>query len=260
MKSLTSVAVLVALVVGCGSGVQPRPLKALVFERDGWVWRARVDGSRRVRLARGEHPDISSDGRWILFRREVAYGEYELRLIASGGGRSRRVSSRVDESTWVPDSAQFLFVNAEGVHIARPGGSHSRLLVPRPQRRDGCSGMSTNESIAVLTCWRRPGFYDLFSVPLAGGELRRLTNFLVPVRGLVSGNRVLFIRDRGTWDEIWVMDADGSKRHQIGGAGDPAISLAAWFPDRRHLIGRIENRMMIFDSSTGTRRPVRPRA
>jgi hypothetical protein len=256
MKRLVAVAVLVALLVACGSDVQPRPRKALVFDRDGWVWQARIDGTHQVRVTRGEHPDISPDGRWILFWREADFGEYELRVVASSGGKSTLVSSDVDDSTWVPDSTRFLFVNAEGVHIARPGGSPSRLLEPQRTTQGGCSGVSTNESIVVLTCATRSGTSDLYSVPLSGGRLHRLTNFSLPVRALVRGDRILFVVDRGTWDEIWRMKVDGSKRRRLAGAGDPGITLAAWFPDGRHLIGRSENRMLIFDSITGTRHPV----
>jgi dipeptidyl aminopeptidase/acylaminoacyl peptidase len=81
------------------------------------VWIAHVDGSGKRRLAAGRSPQISPDGRWVVFRGGCdTYGDCRrLYLIASAGGRPRLVARGGSGALWSPDSRFVLFVGASGI-------------------------------------------------------------------------------------------------------------------------------------------------
>ena len=89
------VAGVVALAVGApggGAGPAAAPaMRMLVYEHKGWIYRARLDGTKPVRVVRGEYPKISPDGRWIAFLRSRSRRVAGLRVVAAAGGSASSV-------------------------------------------------------------------------------------------------------------------------------------------------------------------------
>ncbi|MHB8059818.1 MAG: hypothetical protein ACYDHO_03180 [Gaiellaceae bacterium] len=101
MRRASVAAVVVAVVLGTsvlgaalfashgGSDVT----RSLVYEKagSGTIWRANLDGSRPVRLAAGTNPQISPDGRFVAFFRNMKTGNAflrrDIRVPASTHGR-----------------------------------------------------------------------------------------------------------------------------------------------------------------------------
>jgi Tol biopolymer transport system component len=81
------------------------------------LWTMRADGSRKRRLTQNgtadEQPAWSPDGRWIVFSRQAADGEFDLAMIRSGGGRARLLTRTPDLDerfpAWSPDGRSIAF-------------------------------------------------------------------------------------------------------------------------------------------------------
>src|SRR5438270_784604 len=90
---VTLVALLRMLVVACCvSHYEPLARDAIVYtsySRDGaWIVRTNLDGRHRTRLAHGELPQVSPDGRWVAFYRRVLKTGWQLWVMPLTGGRS----------------------------------------------------------------------------------------------------------------------------------------------------------------------------
>jgi dipeptidyl aminopeptidase/acylaminoacyl peptidase len=96
--------------------------------------------------------------------------------------------------------------------------------------------------------------YDVFAVRVADGTIRRLTpteNAEYAPRWSPDGKRIGYsgthrgLTDRETTMEdthAWVMDADGSHRHDVSGAVDGRQSHPQWAPDGSALYFTVEQR------------------
>src|SRR6201987_1026175 len=59
---------------------------------------------------------------------------------------------------------------------------------------------------------------DLYSMPISGGEARKLTSgmgFNSQPRFSPDGKKITFLSDRGGSENIWIADADGSSPKQL---------------------------------------------
>lgn len=82
---------------------------------------------------------------------------------------------------------------------------------------------------------------DLYTLPVAGGEAKRLTEgpaWDQDPRWSPDGSKVLYVSDRGGNQEIWVRDV-GAKKGTMVTKGEPArFAEATWLPDGRHIVAR----------------------
>jgi len=75
---------------------------------------------------------------------------------------------------------------------------------------------------------------DIYTVPIAGGEARRLTSGLPwddQPRFSPDGRRIAFISDRDGMHNLWVMNADGGAPRQLSRDRKNTISSPAWIAD-----------------------------
>ena len=93
---------------------------------------------------------------------------------------------------------------------------------------------------------------DLYTVPIGGGRAHRLTSGMaydIQARWSPDGKRISFTTDRGGTDNVWIMDADGSRPRPVTKEPDRFTNSGAWSPDGRWIVVR---RRLTDRSSLGT--------
>ena len=238
----------------------------LVYEQSGWIWRADVDGTNSRRFVRGGSPNISPDGRWLLFRREHGAGKSSLHLIPSLGGKVTPVHSNSLAASWSPDSSRILIQDSDGLHIARRNGSGSRLLARQVTEEGGIyAGSAASNGSTVVFTRATPERSDVFAVPISGGEAVELTSDRQSGMSTLGTDHIAFVRYATPGTELWVMRADGSEARLLA-VGQRTIFPAIWFGDSRRLVAvttrlqwfsaPLEGRISVIDIRTGKHRAV----
>ncbi|MBI3786752.1 MAG: PD40 domain-containing protein [Ignavibacteriales bacterium] len=82
---------------------------------------------------------------------------------------------------------------------------------------------------------------DIYIMPIIGGEAKALTSgpaFDVQPRFSPDGKKISFTSDRDGIDNLWIMNADGTKLQQVTKEKERQVNNAVWTPDGQYLIGR----------------------
>jgi imidazolonepropionase-like amidohydrolase/Tol biopolymer transport system component len=82
---------------------------------------------------------------------------------------------------------------------------------------------------------------DLYVLPIEGGEARALTNGLPwdeQPRFSPDGKRIAFTSDRAGGDNIWIMNADGTKPSQVTKESYRLLNSPTWTPDGQYIAAR----------------------
>lgn len=82
---------------------------------------------------------------------------------------------------------------------------------------------------------------DIFSIPADGGEARQLTSGMawdMQPRFSPDGKQIAFTSDRAGGDNIWIMNADGSKPRQITKESFRLLNNPVWTPDGEYIAAR----------------------
>ena len=82
---------------------------------------------------------------------------------------------------------------------------------------------------------------DIYSVPIAGGEARALTDGIewsFQPRFSPDGSRIAFVSDRGGADNLWIMAADGADPRAVTEEKEHLVHNPSWSPDGRFLAGK----------------------
>jgi Tol biopolymer transport system component len=221
-----------------------RPKRAeIVFTRPtvpdaAWtnLWAIRPDGTglRRItnyREASDHAPEVSPDGKAIVFMRGLKGRCCNLWLVPAAGGEARQLTRSPgsdDIPAWSPDGRTIAFIRLSTVTrqhhlvlIDANGGNLRRLMRLRP---GGLAWLPSGQ-IAVT----HGGFIRVLT--RTGRLVRRLPYGYVPSWS-PDGRRVAFQRgDRvGYKSKIYVMNADGSGIVRISPRGADDIK-PKWSPD-----------------------------
>ncbi|MBU6341833.1 MAG: PD40 domain-containing protein [Bacteroidetes bacterium] len=82
---------------------------------------------------------------------------------------------------------------------------------------------------------------DIYSLPIGGGNatcLRAGIAWEVQPRFSPDGKQILFTSDAGGGDNIWVMQADGSKARQVTKENFRLLNNPTWMPDGQYFVAR----------------------
>jgi Tol biopolymer transport system component/imidazolonepropionase-like amidohydrolase len=93
---------------------------------------------------------------------------------------------------------------------------------------------------------------DLYTLPIGGGRATRLTSGMaydMQARWSPDGRRIAWTTDRGGNDNVWVMDAGGTRARPVTQEADRFTNGGAWSPDGRWIVAR---KRLTDQSSLGT--------
>ncbi|MCO7226316.1 amidohydrolase family protein [Pleionea sp. CnH1-48] len=82
---------------------------------------------------------------------------------------------------------------------------------------------------------------DLYTMPIAGGTARSITSGMswdMQPRFSPDGQWIAYTSDAGGGDNIWLMKADGSQKHQLTKESFRLLNSPAWSPDSRYIAAR----------------------
>jgi eukaryotic-like serine/threonine-protein kinase len=204
----------------------------LYVSRDGDdldIFLQRVGGANPINLTADcplddSAPAFSPDGNRIAFRSQREGGG--LFVMGATGESPQRVSDNGFNPAWSPDGAQLVFATENVVNpyardtisqlwILDLGTRESRLLF-----RGDAVGPSFSPSGRLVSFWAAiAGIRDIWTIPAAGGEPRRVTNdthtdwspFFSP-----DGRTLYFITDRSGRPNLWRVPMDESSGQALG--------------------------------------------
>jgi Tol biopolymer transport system component/imidazolonepropionase-like amidohydrolase len=80
---------------------------------------------------------------------------------------------------------------------------------------------------------------DIYRVPMEGGDAKLLSggvSYEQQPRYSPDGQTIAFVSDRSGIDNIWLMDADGSNRHQLTEEKESLPTAPTWTPDGDYIV------------------------
>ena len=213
------------------------------------VWAAGVDGSDQRRLTTDPlhdvQPDISSDGRWVVFARGLSLTSVpqsaDLWIMRSDGTEARPLVADPATTEFRPDFSrdgrQVLFSRADGsgtVHELWTLDLETKAL--RRVAANANYGSWAPDGRRIVLLDNPVGGGQIAVLDLASGVRRRLTSEggNVAPQWSPDGSRIVFTSFRRGDGEVWVMDADGSDQHVVA-ASSGKDGLATWSPDSRYI-------------------------
>ena len=188
---------------------------------------------------RFEAPNWSRDGSYFLFNRN---GHIEKLPVAGGTPQviDTGIASRVNNDHGISPDATLLAVSDNSQETKSPTGTpaHDSLVYVMPIA-GGTARRITQNAPSYWHGWspdgktlafvgQRDGDFDIYTIPLTGGEETRLTT----AKGLddgpeysPDGQYIYFNSERTGHMQIWRMKADGSGQEQVF-----SDDLNNWFP------------------------------
>ena len=168
----------------------------------------------------------------IAFSR-VNLGSATIMVTApDGSGTSSLISGLAQnvQPAWSPDGTKIAWATMSGIRVARADGTGGVSLTN--DGRDRNPAWSPDGSLIVFAS-SRDGGVDLYTQPVGGGDLKRLTEDAAednqPSWSAIT-NRIAFASARGGTHDIWTMKPDGSDLAQLTGA-EGQDEAPAWSPD-----------------------------
>lgn len=212
------------------------------------LWIADVATGELRQLTTDVHDDTdgrwSPDGRWVAFR-STRGGQMDVWIVPVTGGNPLRVTSSpaVERDVrWSPDGRRLLYGSMSNTQrlqlLSADGGSPTTLLEWAEASIMGENGDREDIDVsasAIAFTSARSGNFDIWTIPLTGGEPTALTTSLGPdekPRYSPDGQFLAFHSHMGGTGDIWVMPAAGGEQHQL--TSWPANETdPRWSPDGR---------------------------
>jgi Tol biopolymer transport system component len=232
--------VVAALAAGCGGHAAIRGPQ-LVYatatssdENHEWIWRARPDGTHRVRLVKGRNPQLSPDGRLVAYTRSP----HELYVVPISGGKPRLLRRLVGEKAfisgfvWSPTSRELVTVERSLVLVDVETGRARTFATIRSLHLAAVGDPSFSPDGRRIVFDRSDltgGDLELFDT--RSGRVRRLTSdhgSMFPVWG---PRGIAFERD----GDVWLLGPDRGRVRRLTHTC-ARIYPAAWSADGKRLL------------------------
>jgi eukaryotic-like serine/threonine-protein kinase len=220
-------------------------------KEDNWDIYVKVIGTESVlRLTTNpgddRAPAWSPDGRYIAFSRH-SETEDAIYLVPALGGPERRLCSLtlipgvVTRSDWSPDGKYLAYTESQpgqaggSIFLLSVDGSEPRQAIKSPEGPETWDVLPRfspdGRTLAFVRLFTAAGARDIHLVPMAAGELRRLTFDNTKVYGLdwtPDGESIIFSSDRLGETGLWKIRASGGEPERLGVGREladfPAIS------------------------------------
>lgn len=176
-----------------------------------------------------EAPNWSPDGKYLLLNSEGKL----WRLLLAGGEPEQVPTGSVtgiNNDHGISPDGKLLAISAGHIHVLPAEGGQPRQVTQKtPSYYHGWSP----DGKTLVYCARRDGNFDLYSIPIEGGDERRLTSHAGYDDGpdySPDGKWIYFNSDRsGSWD-IWRIPADGAGANDEKAERVTSDEYADWFP------------------------------
>jgi Tol biopolymer transport system component len=178
---------------------------------------------------RFEAPNWSPDGKYLLLN-----SEGKLWRLALAGGEPTQIPtgkvSGINNDHGISPDGKTLVISAGHMYVLPADGGQPRQVTQKtPSYYHGWSP----DGKTLAYCARREGNFDIYSIPVEGGEEKRLTTHPGYDDGpdySPDGKWIYFNSDRsGSWD-IWRMPADGAGPNDAKAERITSDENEDWFP------------------------------
>jgi Tol biopolymer transport system component len=192
-----------------------------------------VDGASRKVLftapRRFEAPNWSPDGQYLLLN-----SEGKLWRLSVAGGEPEQVATGtvtgINNDHGISPDGKLFALSAGHIYVVPAAGGQPRQVTQKtPSYFHGWSP----DGKTLVYCARRDGNFDIYSLPVAGGEEQRLTTHPGYDDGpdySPDGKWIYFNSDRsGSWD-VWRLPADGAGPGDAKAERITSDDYEDWFP------------------------------
>jgi TolB protein len=179
-------------------------------------------------------------------------GDFNLYLIRPDGTRLRRITKAKGFErypSWSPDGRSLAYISnrtnpkresAYEVYVMRPNGTGLRR-VTRDRWIDDQLGWAPDGKRFVFESNRGGGKFGVWTMGSDGSGLARLSRDGAEAASSPDGGTIAFVRAPRGFEELWLMDADGSNRRRLTAppsAGDAHARdfTPDWSPDGKSLV------------------------
>jgi Tol biopolymer transport system component len=209
------------------------------------IYLTQADGSTSTKLVAGsksdQWPAWSRDGSKIAFSSNRG-GDYEIYVIDSDGTNLKRLTTDPGTDrypTWSPDGQSIAFTSDrsgnEDIWVMKADGTDATQLTTDPLPDEGPRWSRHHSSIAFFR-GPKSGPHQIYLIDVDSRSEQNISNSQTDDVGPAwnpDGTMLAFRRGNG---DIWVMDTQGKRLHQLTDTGQDA--QPTWSPDGQSIAFR----------------------
>lgn len=222
------------------------------------VWAAADDGSGPHRLAYGQAPHVSPDGRLVEYRTVVSHDRVRLWVVPAAGGTPRVVARSAEFLAWSPDSRQIAVATVRTMQrlvLVDVASTATRTLFVSTLRFASASFSPAGDALVYASARDELALElhrdDLFVASVRGGRPRRLTSGARSAAPLWGPHWIAFQHERPrrrrsdpTRYDLYLVRPDGTGLHRLTrvttGRETFGFAPVAWSANGRRLVANLD--------------------